>query len=135
VHTVTPSRVSFEHDGLVMHATVHMVGELHFVQTHHGAATLTQLPRYPGEPATLRPGVLAAPMPGTVGRVEVVVGQRVQADEVLLTIEAMKLEHPIPAGHSGIVQAVPVAPGDQIEAGTVLAIVTPDPASPEQDRS
>jgi propionyl-CoA carboxylase alpha chain len=104
---------------------VNRVANVAYVDSSHGSVTLNELPRHP-VPTVERPeGSLLALMPGAVGRVVVVVGQHVDAGELLLTLEAMKLEHPVHAPAAGVVAAVNVTPGSQVEAGTVLAVVTP----------
>ena len=55
---------------------------------------------------------LAAPMPATVTAVHVTVGQRVTRGDVLITLEAMKMELPIVAPHDGVVKAIACAVGD-----------------------
>jgi propionyl-CoA carboxylase alpha chain len=64
-----------------------------------------------------------APLPGTVARVRVAVGDQVTAGDALVAIEAMKMEHEIRSPASGIVAELHVAPGDQVEAGRLLAVV------------
>ncbi len=65
---------------------------------------------------------LRAPMPGAVVRIHVADGDRVAAGDRLVTIEAMKMEHPVAAPHDGIVR-VDVAVGDQVRRDQVLAHV------------
>jgi biotin carboxyl carrier protein len=48
----------------------------------------------------------------------------VGAGQVLLVLEAMKMEHTIRAPHGGTVLEVDCAPGDQVDAGAVLVVVT-----------
>jgi len=55
--------------------------------------------------------------------VHVEVGQQVTAGQLLLTLEAMKLEHPVLAPTDGVVAELPVPAGGQVETGTVLAVV------------
>ncbi|WP_444666807.1 pyruvate carboxylase [Cereibacter changlensis] len=63
---------------------------------------------------------IGAPMPGSVASVGVTVGQKVQAGDLLLTIEAMKMETGIHADRAATVKALHVAPGAQIEAKDLL---------------
>jgi propionyl-CoA carboxylase alpha chain len=49
----------------------------------------------------------------------------VRGGDLLLTLEAMKLEYPILAPHSGTVADLPVRAGQQVDVGTVLATISP----------
>ncbi len=66
------------------------------------------------------PTHVAAPMPGIVGRVAVTPGQRVQAGDLLLTLEAMKMETGIAAERAGVVERVVAAAGTQVDAKDLL---------------
>jgi len=59
-------------------------------------------------------------MPGTVIRVLVGEGDRVQARQPLLVLEAMKMETPLVSPYEAVVKTVHVAEGDQVAAGAVL---------------
>jgi acetyl-CoA/propionyl-CoA carboxylase, biotin carboxylase, biotin carboxyl carrier protein len=61
-----------------------------------------------------------APMPGTVLTVLVAPGERVQARQPLLVLEAMKMEHPVTAPFEAVVSAVHVTAGDRVAGGAVL---------------
>ncbi|MCU9840573.1 pyruvate carboxylase [Ruegeria sp. WL0004] len=63
---------------------------------------------------------LGAPMPGVVATVAVQAGQKVKAGDLLLTIEAMKMETGIHAERDATVKAVHVQPGGQIDAKDLL---------------
>ena len=65
-------------------------------------------------------GHIGAPMPGVVASVGVQSGQEVSEGDLLLTIEAMKMETGIHAERDAIVKAVHVAPGGQIDAKDLL---------------
>ncbi|BBU55533.1 pyruvate carboxylase [Mameliella alba] len=63
---------------------------------------------------------IGAPMPGVVATVAVSVGQQVKEGDLLLTIEAMKMETGLHAERDGTVKAVHVTPGGQIDAKDLL---------------
>ncbi|MEG3633281.1 ATP-binding protein [Micromonospora palythoicola] len=125
-----PERVVLDVDGVRRAYRVHRVGSQVFVAGPDGATSLTELPRFPLPTAELAAGSLLAPLPGTVARVHVQVGQRVAAGDLLLTLEAMKLEHPVLAPTDGLVAELPVPAGGQVDTAAVLAVVTPDEESP-----
>ncbi|MET7470309.1 biotin carboxylase N-terminal domain-containing protein [Micromonospora sp. NPDC005686] len=124
--TAAPDRVVLDVDGVRRAFRVHRAGSSVFVDGPDGAASLTELPRLPLPTAELAAGSLLAPLPGAVTRVHVEVGQRVAAGDLLLTLEAMKLEHPVLAPADGVVTELPVPAGGQVETGAVLAVVDPE---------
>jgi pyruvate carboxylase len=63
---------------------------------------------------------VGAPMPGSIASVGITVGQKVNAGDLMLTIEAMKMETGIHAERAGVVKALHVQPGSQIEAKDLL---------------
>jgi acetyl/propionyl-CoA carboxylase alpha subunit len=71
--------------------------------------------RHTGEQSSL-----TAPMPGTVIRVVVAEGDRVDARQPLVVLEAMKMETPVVAPYEAVVRAIHVAEGDRVAGGTVL---------------
>ena len=62
-----------------------------------------------------------APMPGKILNVKASVGQAVKKGDVLLILEAMKMENEIVAPEDGTEASINVAVGDSVEAGAVLA--------------
>ncbi|WP_422737312.1 biotin carboxylase N-terminal domain-containing protein [Micromonospora sp. WMMD729] len=122
----TPDRVVLDVDGVRRSYRVHRVGSEFFVDGPDGAASLAELPRLPLPTAELAAGSLLAPLPGAVTRVHVEVGQRVSAGDPLLTLEAMKLEHPVLAPTDGVVTELPVPAGGQVRTGAVLAVIGKD---------
>ena len=63
---------------------------------------------------------VTAPMPGTILKVNVTNGQAVKKGDVLMVLEAMKMENEIMAPVDGTVGSVSVANGASVESGTVL---------------
>ncbi|MET8085259.1 biotin carboxylase N-terminal domain-containing protein [Micromonospora sp. NPDC005237] len=131
----TPDRVVLDVDGVRQAYRVHRVGSEVFVDGPDGAASLVELPRLPLPTAAVAAGSLLAPLPGAVTRVHVQVGQRVTAGDQLLTLEAMKLEHPVLAPTDGVVTELPVPAGGQVRTGTVLAVIDGSPASGDLEPS
>ena len=68
-------------------------------------------------------GGVSAPMPGKILDVKVRNGDRVRAGDVLLILEAMKMENEIVAPKDGVVKEILVNPGDNVERGTPLVII------------
>jgi 3-methylcrotonyl-CoA carboxylase alpha subunit len=66
---------------------------------------------------------LTAPMPGTVVKVLVEEGQEVEEGQLLLVLEAMKMEQPVFAPHAGIVASLPFDEGSLVPGGAVLVEV------------
>ncbi|MCH7230339.1 urea carboxylase [Glycomyces sp. L485] len=74
----------------------------------------------------LAPGetLVEAPMAASVWRVDVAEGERVEAGQTVVVLEAMKLEMPVAATVSGTVTRVLARPGDQAAPGSPLLIVS-----------
>ncbi|MEU8203596.1 biotin carboxylase N-terminal domain-containing protein [Streptosporangium sp. NPDC049046] len=119
----TPSLVVLETSGVRHRFAVARYDDVTHVDSPLGSVRLTPLARLPEPVEHVLPGSLVAPMPGTVLRVNVEVGETVGAGRVVVVLEAMKMEHRIAAPAPGTVAAVNVAPGRQVEAGAVLAVI------------
>ncbi|CAL9537697.1 acetyl/propionyl/methylcrotonyl-CoA carboxylase subunit alpha [Streptomyces sp. enrichment culture] len=113
-------------DGVRRKFTVARYGD----QVHVNTTRLTALPRFPDPVARLAPGSLVAPMPGTVVRIAegLAEGATVRAGQGLIWVEAMKMQHLISAPAAGTLTALHARPGQQVEPGTVLAVVQEIPS-------
>ena len=69
---------------------------------------------------------LAAPMQGTVVKVEVAEGDRVEAGDVVVILEAMKMENPVKAHKDGIVKNLAVKAGSHVDKGAALLEIVAD---------
>ncbi|WP_188187675.1 ATP-binding protein [Nonomuraea sp. SYSU D8015] len=120
-----PDKVVLERDGVRHTFAIARYDEDGPVYVDHadGHTELTPLPRLPEPAEHVAPGSLLAPMPGSVLRVEVEAGDRVEKGQSVLVLEAMKMEHRIAAPADGVVRGVHVEKGQQVEAGAVLAII------------
>ncbi|GAC1609975.1 MAG: biotin carboxylase N-terminal domain-containing protein [Mycobacteriales bacterium] len=124
LHALSPTLVDLEVAGVRRRIDVHRVGEAAYVDSALGATTHVEQPRFPEPGTDLAAGSLTAPMPGTVVRLAAQKGQLVTAGEVLVVLEAMKMEHAVRAPVDGTVDDVLVSAGQQVTDGAVLVIVT-----------
>lgn len=63
---------------------------------------------------------VVAPLAGSVSKVLVEEGEKITSGQVLIVLEAMKMETEITAPNDGVVSAINVAPGDAVQAGEAL---------------
>ncbi|MEK7247578.1 MAG: biotin carboxylase N-terminal domain-containing protein [Chloroflexota bacterium] len=98
-------------------------GANHWIQSPAGEVALVETPRFPQPMQGQEAGGYAAPMPGKVVAVNVEAGQAVDAGQVLIVLEAMKMEHRITCSEAGIVKELRVRVGEQVDAGQVMLVV------------
>jgi 3-methylcrotonyl-CoA carboxylase alpha subunit len=118
-------RLRFTCEGTPVLAHVHTDG--HHIAVWLGARRhdlLWQRPDPAGEGAEPASAVLSAPMPGVVSATPARAGTTVKKGEVLLILEAMKMEHPILAPADGTLNAHRFRPGDQVQQGDLLVEFT-----------
>jgi glutaconyl-CoA decarboxylase len=68
-------------------------------------------------------GVILAPIPGLIMDVLVKVGDRIAADQVVLTMEAMKMLNDITSRVAGVVREIRVQKGSEVSTGDVLVVI------------
>jgi propionyl-CoA carboxylase alpha chain len=122
----TATRVDLQVDGIRRRYEVAAHGATSYVDSPLGASTLVEAERYPLPGSGVAAGSLTAPMPGTVVRVAVEPGGRVAAGQVLVVLEAMKMEHVVRSAVDGVAAQVLVERGAQVDAGAVLAVIDAD---------
>ena len=71
-------------------------------------------------PAAAGSETVTSPMPGVILKIPVEVGQKVAKDDVLIVLEAMKMENEIFAPCDGVVASINVSNGESVEAGKIL---------------
>ncbi len=114
------TRLAVDADGALW---VHADGATHRLRPLTRREALERRLAAEAGPAASAHPELRAPMPGAVVAVHVADGAAVRAGERIVTIEAMKMEHPVIAPHDGIA-SVDVAIGDQVRRDQILARVT-----------
>jgi len=128
VVSATPSAVELVTGGVRRAFAVTAIDGCVYVTWARGTVALDEVPRFPDATAELAPGSLVAPMPGTVVRVAVEPGAAVDRGDVVVIIEAMKMEHSVTAPAAGIVTSVPVTVGQGVDTGTLLVVLDEDEA-------
>jgi biotin carboxyl carrier protein len=123
---VDGGRVELVLDGRRVPATVTVVPGGWVVDLPGGAVTLGARDRFPRPEGSGPAGGLVAPMPGKIIDVRAAVGDAVTAGQVLVVMEAMKMEHHLSTPGDGTVAEVRVAVGDQVDNGAVLLVVDGD---------
>jgi propionyl-CoA carboxylase alpha chain len=111
-------------DGVRQRFTTARHGDTIFVDTADGGVRFDIAPRFVDPADQVAAGSLVAPMPGSIARIAVSVGDHVAAGQPVLWLEAMKMQHQITAPADGVVSELAVSVGQQIDVGAVLAVVT-----------
>ena len=126
VVAASPDLVVLDIAGTVRRYRTRVLDDAVLVDGPRGGATLRVVPRFVDPASQVAAGSLLAPMPGSVIAVHAQVGDVVAEGAPVLVMEAMKMQHTISAPYSGTVTELAANTGQQVEAGTVLAVVTPD---------
>jgi propionyl-CoA carboxylase alpha chain len=126
VELVSASRaeVVLDVDGVRQRFATARYGDTIFVDTADGGVRFDIAPRFVDPADQVAAGSLVAPMPGSIARIAVSVGDHVAAGQPVLWLEAMKMQHQITAPADGVVSELAVSVGQQIDVGAVLAVVT-----------
>ena len=120
VHTAGDRETDLEIGGRRLRFLVGRLADTWMVHGSSGNVELLELPRYPvAGDGDLGSGMLA-PMPGRVLETQVSEGTEVVKGQLLIVLEAMKMEHRITAPRDGVVAKVHVRADDQVENGQLL---------------
>jgi biotin carboxyl carrier protein len=118
-----PDEVDLVIAGVRRRYAVHQNGPSVWVDSPLGSSAFELVDRLPIAVVHAPHGSLLAPMPGTVVRALVAVGDRVESGDTVVVLEAMKMEHSIRAPHPGVVTEVDVEAGQVVDNGQVLVVV------------
>ncbi len=120
VHDWTPDDIEVEIDRRRLRAAVTVEAGVAYVTLGRTTVTLLVKPRFTVPGSELPTGGLVAPMPGSVVEVRCSVGDEVTVGQVLVVLEAMKMEHHISAPFDGTVTELPIVAGGQVGNGALL---------------
>ena len=110
-------------DGIHYVCRVNCVGDRVYVNSSSGQTELRELPRFVEPKATVTSGGPISQLPGVISAVVVTPGDRVQAGQTLVVLEAMKMEHQITAATDSVVEEVLVKVGDRVNAHQLLVVL------------
>jgi len=118
---------TLELDGIRRRLAYHQDGEQLWLYGTNGNLEFSDISHQPADgKLTANSGSLKAPMDGAIVEVLVSEGEAVGKGQLLLVLEAMKMEHPLKAGIDGVVRRVHVSKGDQVKGRQVLLEVQAD---------
>jgi geranyl-CoA carboxylase alpha subunit len=112
---------SLELDGIRQRMAYHLDADRLWLYGHNGNLEFSDVTQQPAsEAASAASGNVKAPMDGAIVEVLVEEGSRVSKGQLLLVLEAMKMEHPLKASIDGLVRRVGVNRGDQVKNRQLL---------------
>ena len=117
------SRFEIQLDDIRASGYANKFGNRWCVDIPAGSLTFIEKSRFPEADITDVEGGLTAPMPGKILAIEVNEGDPVDTGQLLVLMEAMKMEHQIVAAFDGAVTEVRVAVGDQVDNGELLVVI------------
>ncbi len=123
VQAINPDSVDLEINGRRVDLLVARDGDLWLLHGAGGGMELRELPRFPASAQAEFTGGLVAPMPGNVTATHVEEGAVVELGQLLLILEAMKMEHRITAPVAGTIKQMRVSVGDQVDNGELLVVL------------
>lgn len=115
-------------------ATVSVNGTVYEVEVHQEKKVISKTPKLVRKAVTRKPGegavpqkatgagAMKAPLPGNIFRIDVAVGDSVSKGDVLLVMEAMKMENNVLAEKDGVVKEIKVGLGDAVLQNDILIL-------------
>jgi len=125
IHSADKYGIDVEFNGKRHYSRITIKDNNILVHMPYGDVNLEIKPRFLMPGSEKPQGSLSAPMPGKVIALNVKKGSKVKAGDVLVILEAMKMEHSIKAAEDGVVSKILISKNDQVENGAPLMIVDP----------
>jgi geranyl-CoA carboxylase alpha subunit len=121
--------LTLELDGIRRRIAYQQQGEQLWLYGHYGNLQLLDVTHAPAEGLNAASsGTVKAPMDGAIVEVLVSAGERVSKGQLLVVLEAMKMEHPMKASIDGTVRRIGIRQGDQVKNRQVLVEIEADQA-------
>ncbi len=121
--------LTLELDGIRRRIAYQQQGEQLWLYGHYGNLELLDVTHEPaGGQNAASSGAVKAPMDGAIVDVLVSEGERVSKGQLLVVLEAMKMEHPMKAGVDGTVRRIGISKGEQVKNRQLLVEIEADPA-------
>ncbi|MDC1241912.1 biotin/lipoyl-binding protein [Gammaproteobacteria bacterium] len=125
IHSADKYGIDVEFNGKRHYSRITIKDNNILVHMPYGDVNLEIKPRFLMPGSEKPQGSLSAPMPGKVIALNVKKGSKVKAGDILVILEAMKMEHSIKAAEDGVVSKILISKNDQVENGAPLMIVDP----------
>ena len=119
-----PSTIAVEVDGVRRTIRVQLDGDVVHTSSSAGSRSFTLAPMFVDHEVDSGGGGPICPLPGTVIAVHVSPGDEVVEGQLLMVVEAMKMEHKITTAHAGVVDASPFGEGDRVDSGDLLVEIS-----------
>ncbi|MCV6628146.1 MAG: 3-methylcrotonyl-CoA carboxylase, partial [Cellvibrionaceae bacterium] len=126
LHSIDNNRAVFSRDGVKQSCWYAQAGERLYLATAKGDLSFSDLSRQPSAGADQAgSGQLKAVMDGAIVDLKANPGDRVAKGDVIVIMEAMKMEHPIKADVDGVIESINVATGEQVKSKQLLVQINP----------
>ena len=108
---------------ILLMVVVIIMGKIMVNRANKAKAAVPAAPAAPAGAALAAGEVVKSPMPGNILKINVAQGQKVNEGDVLIVLEAMKMENEIVATKSGTVAQIVTAKGAVVETGAPLVVI------------
>ena len=119
-----PPRITLKQDDVRFEARVTTDGSRHYVHCNGVSVVLAEKSRFPDPSLSVPEGGCIAPMPGKIIELRVAEGDGVEQGQVLLIMEAMKMEYSVTAPKDGVVKQILVTEDEQVDGDVLLVVLS-----------